>query len=313
MKSIPRNIHVHMLRRLKLFLALSRTPHGILDLATPALAALLWLGGFPRLEVALLGALTAFAGYTAVYALNDLMDIKTDKLKLRMDGFGNAQNYLDAVMGRHPVAQGLLSLWEGIVWAAAWAMVALAGAYWLNPICVLIFLAGCFLELIYCLMLKVSPVRSIISGAVKTSGGIAAVFAVDPHPSPSFLAMLFLFLFFWEVGGQNIPADWNDIEEGGHLKSRTIPVKFGPACSSQVVIGALLLAMVANLALLRFAAVKFGFVFALACVLAGVFLLLIPAWSLVKGREREQAMALFNRASYYPMALLLVVTVRYLV
>jgi 4-hydroxybenzoate polyprenyltransferase len=313
LKSMPRNNHVPMLTRLKLFFALSRTPHGILDLATPALAALLWLGGFPSLKVALLGTLTAFAGYTAVYALNDLIDLKTDKLKLRMGGFGNAESYLDGVMVRHPLARGLLSLWEGIAWAVAWAVVAIGGAYMLNPVCVLIFLGGSFLELIYCLMLKVSPMRSIISGVVKTSGGVAAVFAVDPHPSPAFLAMLFLFLFFWEIGGQNIPADWTDMEEDTHLQSRTFPVRFGPARSSLVALGSLLLAIAANLVLLHFTAVNLGPVFALAFLLAGVLLLLLPAWGLVKGREREQAMALFNRASYYPMALLLVVTLRYLI
>jgi 4-hydroxybenzoate polyprenyltransferase len=312
LKSMPRNTPIHMLTRLKLFFALSRTPHGILDMATPALAALLWLGGFPPLKVALLGTLTAFAGYTAVYALNDLVDIKTDKLKLRMGGFGNAESYLDGVMIRHPLARGLLSLWEGIAWAAAWAVVAIAGAYMLNPVCVLIFLGGSFLELIYCLMLKVSSMRSIISGAVKTSGGMAAVFAVDPHPSLGFLGILFLFLFFWEIGGQNIPADWTDMEEDTQLQSRTFPVRFGPAHASLVVLGSLLLAVVTNLVLLRFTAVKFGPVFALAFLLTGLLLLLLPAWALVRNREREQAMALFNRASYYPMALLLVVALRYL-
>lgn len=312
MKSMPRNTPIHVLTRLKLFFALSRTPHGILDLATPALAALLWLGSFPPLKVALLGILTAFAGYTAVYALNDLVDIKTDKLKLGMGGFGNAESYLDGLMVRHPLARGLLNLWEAIAWAVAWAVVAVVGAYLLNPVCVLIFLGGSLLELTYCIMLKVSAMRSIISGAVKTSGGIAAVFAVDPHPSPAFLAMLFVFLFFWEVGGQNIPADWTDLEEDTHLGSRTFPVRFGPARSSQVALGSLLLAVVTNLVLLRFTAMKFGPVFSLAFLLAGVLLLLVPAWTLVKNREREQAMALFNRASYYPMTLLLVVTLRYL-
>ena len=58
----------------KLFLGLSRTPHGILDMATPPMAALLWLGHFPPFLVVIVGLITAFAGYTAVYALNDLID-----------------------------------------------------------------------------------------------------------------------------------------------------------------------------------------------------------------------------------------------
>ena len=69
------------LSRLKLFLALSRTPHGLLDMTTPLYGALLWLGAFPSLTISLLGLITVFAGYTAVYALNDVIDYRVDKRK----------------------------------------------------------------------------------------------------------------------------------------------------------------------------------------------------------------------------------------
>ena len=68
------------LSKLPLFLALSRTPHGLLDMAAP-FAALLWLGAFPPLTVMLLGVVTVFAGYTAVYALNDVVDYQNDRKK----------------------------------------------------------------------------------------------------------------------------------------------------------------------------------------------------------------------------------------
>ena len=77
--------------RLKLFFALSRTPHGLLDMATPGLAALLWLGEFPSLRTVVIGLITSFAGYTAVYALNDLVDYRTDKEKLRLGGFQDSR------------------------------------------------------------------------------------------------------------------------------------------------------------------------------------------------------------------------------
>ncbi len=70
------------LSRLELFLALSRTPHGLLDMTTPCLAALLWLGAFPTFKVILVGLLPVFAGYSAVYALNDLIDYRSDKKKM---------------------------------------------------------------------------------------------------------------------------------------------------------------------------------------------------------------------------------------
>ena len=301
------------LAHLKFFFALSRTPHGILDMATPALAALAWYGSFPPLATALLGIVTAFAGYTAVYALNDLVDYRVDKIKLDQGGFQDTEGYLDAVLVRHPLAYGLLTYREGVVWAAAWAMLALIGAYLLNPLCVVIFVAACILETIYCLMWRTSYLRTLVSGAVKTSGGVAAVFAVDPDPSAAFLVLLFLWLFFWEIGGQNIPADWTDIEEDKSLHATTIPVRFGPVRASSIVLLALIIAVGLS-----------GFVAGLsregaqapavaAIVAAGVYLLLIPAWQLYQTKERNQASGLFNRASYYPLTLLAVTIIRIII
>jgi len=164
--------------RLKLFMALSRTPHGVLDMATPALGALLYLGTVPPLPVVLLGILTAFAGYTAVYALNDVVDYRVDREKVQNCGLPEASGDLDAVCARHPMAQGLLSLREGILWTVSWGAVALLGAYLLNPKCAVIFIGGCVAEAVYCLMLRVSYLRTLVSGVVKTAGGMAAVYAV---------------------------------------------------------------------------------------------------------------------------------------
>ena len=92
-----------------MFLALSRTPHGLLDMTTPAFAALLWLGAFPSGRIIALGLVTAFAGYTAVYALNDLVDYRVDHQKAQIaGGLRESDNYLDAAIIRHPMAQGLL-------------------------------------------------------------------------------------------------------------------------------------------------------------------------------------------------------------
>ena len=98
---------------------------------------------------------------------------------------------LDAVYVRHPLAQGLLSLKEAILWTSGWAGIALVGALLLNPVCALVFLAGCLAETVYCLMFRVSHLRILVSGVVKTAGGIAAVFAVEPNPSLQFLACPF--------------------------------------------------------------------------------------------------------------------------
>ncbi len=295
--------------RLKLFLALSRTPHGLLDLATPALAALLCLGALPPLEVMLLGLITVFAGYTAVYALNDVVDYRGDKEKIQEGGFKDGDGYLDAALVRHPLAQGLLSFKEGLLWTGSWALLALLGAYHLNPICAFIFLVGCLLETIYCLMLRVSHLRTLVSGVVKTLGGIAAVFAVEPHPSPLFLTILVLWFFFWEIGGQNIPADWHDIEEDQRWQAKTIPVRYGPQRASGLILGSLALSVALSAAIFGLSPARLPLPFLALNLAAGFYLLILPAWRLYRGQARSQASALFNQASYYPLAVLVLVLI----
>ena len=295
--------------RIKLFLALSRTPHGLLDMATPALGALLWLGAFPPLRVILIGLLTAFAGYTAVYALNDMIDYRVDKESVQLKNRSESENYLDDVLVRHPMAYGLLSLKEGVYWTAAWSLLAVVGAFMLNPLCVVIFICGCVLEIIYCLLLRITHLRTFVSGGVKTTGAIAAVFAVDPTPSPYFLILLFLWLFFWEVGGQNIPHDWADIQEDRRLNTETIPVRFGPNGATLMILISLLIAFSFSVINFYFSQADYRFPFVLAAAGAGLFLLIIPAVQLYRKKKRRYAMMLFNKASYYPLVILVVVVI----
>jgi len=302
------------LSRLKLFLALSRTPHGLLDMTTPLYGALLWLGAFPSLYISLLGLLTVFAGYTAVYALNDVIDYRVDREKARIaGGLRETDDYLDAAMVRHPMAQGLLSLREGLVWALGWSSVAIIGAWLLNPVCVLIFLAGCLLEIAYCLMHRVSPYRILISGGVKTSGAVAAVFAVDPNPSLTYVIILFIWLFFWEIGGQNIPADWADIEEDRRLRAQTVPVRFGLEGAAFLSVCAIVLALLVQPILVNFSKIGFDPFLIVVSFLLGTGLLLPPVLQLYRTRRRTHAMALFNRASYYPLIMLVVFIVNFIV
>jgi 4-hydroxybenzoate polyprenyltransferase len=292
------------LRRLKLFFALSRTPHGILDMATPGLAALLWLGTFPDFSTVLLGLITVFAGYTAVYALNDVVDLRADREKIQQGGFQDSGNYLDAAILRHPLAHGLLRFNEALLWVVCWGLIALVGAYLLNPFCMVVFAAGCSLEMVYCFMWKISPLRILISGVVKTSGPVAAILAVDPTPSPGPLVMIFLWLFFWEMGGQNIPNDWAEIDEDRMSEARTITVSYGPFAASLLVLGCLCLTVMVSFFLFFH---RQGPIPAGAALLIGFFLLLGPAFNLFRKRTRSQALVLFNRASYYPLSLLIIV------
>jgi 4-hydroxybenzoate polyprenyltransferase len=289
-------------KEVKLFLALSRTPHGLIDMATPALAALLYLGQLPTMSVMAIGILTVFAGYTAVYALNDVIDFRTDRQKVCNGGYCDGEDYLDGALVRHPLAKGALSLSAGLIWTFAWALIALAGAWLLNPVCMFIFLAGCILEAVYCLLWRVTPLRTAVSGLVKPLGAVAAVFAVDPHPSILFLGVLTLWLFCWEIGGQNIPNDWTDIEEDRSFNARTVPVVLGLRRAGLISLIALVCAMFLNLFIFWLSPLDFGPLLALLALAANTWLLLRPAMRLNERPQRQNAMILFNRASTYPLA-----------
>ncbi len=292
-------------RRIKLFLALSRTPHGLLDLAAPAQAALLALGSFPDVGVILLGLITAFAGYTAVYALNDLVDYRSDREKVsKMGEAGGGIKDVDAVFIKHPMAQGLISVWQAAAWASGWALVSFLGAYSLRPVCAVIFLVACCLEAVYCALLRVSYLRTLVSGLVKCSGALAAVLAVDPDPNPFFVAHLFLWLFLWEIGGQNVPNDWSDLQEDQSLRARTLPVELGPQKAAWVVMICLCSSAFLGLCLYWSTAGSLSPIFHLGALGAAWFLLIRPAAILFKQRTLEAAGYLFNKASYYPLAML---------
>jgi 4-hydroxybenzoate polyprenyltransferase len=295
-----------------LFLALSRTPHAALDMAAPGLSGLLLLDAFPPLHIALMGLFTVFAGYTSVYALNDLMDCRSDSARIKLAGYGGSESYLDSVIVRHPVARGFLDFREGLSWSAAWACLALAGAYALNPVCALIFLGGCLLEAIYCLLWRVSHLRAIVSGLVKSSGPLAAVFALNPDPSSAFLITLFLWFFCWEIGGQNIPADWSEIDDDRRLQARTIPVRLGPKWAGAVMLGLLLTSVLLSLFLVWMLPMKNRIVCAAAFLAAGFFLLFLPGVRLFRSGNPVDAMALFNLSSLYPFVLLVAVAVKIL-
>ncbi|MDL2321000.1 UbiA family prenyltransferase [Desulfosarcina sp. OttesenSCG-928-B08] len=298
------------LPRFKLFLALSRTPHGIVDLATPALAALLWLGHFPPLPVTLLGLVTVFAGYTAVYALNDLVDYRADREKVKAGGYADGEDFLDGVLVRHPLAKGVLRVSEGIAWTAFWAVVAMVGAWQLNPVCFFIFLLGAALEVVYCRLWQVTPLRGLVNGLVKSMGAMAAVFAVDPSPSAGFLLVFLCLIFFWEIGGQNIPNDWTDMEEDRRFNAKTLPIRLGRGRAGQVATVCLVTAFFITFLVLWVSPLTFGPVYLLGVTGLGVWLLLLPALRLNQENDRRVAMDLFNHASYYPLSLLGVTLVR---
>jgi 4-hydroxybenzoate polyprenyltransferase len=282
------------------FFALSRTTHGVLDMAAPAFCALLWLGGFPAWQTIALSLFTAFAAYTAIYALNDLLGIKCDREKFAREA-ANPGYSVEASAERHPLARNLLSVRSGLLWACTWFGLALIGSYLLNPIIVIVLLAAAALEVIYCLLLKVTPLKTLVSGLVKSSGPLAAILVVDPSPSPLLLVVI-AWVFFWEIGGQNIPSDWNYTAEDCRAEAKTIPIRYGPEKAGSLLLAALALTIIISGFLPKVSPAQLGWPYILLSLLMGGLLLLLPGIQLRRLKEPSFARRLFNRASYYPLA-----------
>jgi len=291
--------------KLQFFFALSRTHHGVLDMMAPVFAALIYLGHFPDLGIVLVGVITVFSGYTAVYALNDIVGYRDDRNNIRPDDKKGTD--LDSILIRHPLAQGMISMKSAAVWAGFWSVAALLGAYYLNPVCILIFLGGALLETIYCCLLKITYLRIVINGFVKAAGPVAAVFAVDTSPDALFLCFIFVFFFLWEAGGQNIPNDYTDIDEDRQINAKTLPLVFGRDIASSLIMGLLAVAFIVMTAVFFMSPIDFNWFSYLVFGTGSFLLLLLPARKLRKTRENQAAMSLFNKASYYPFFLLCVV------
>lgn len=292
---------------MKRFWALSRTTHGVLDLATPGFVALLWLGAFPPIWTIALSLFTAFAAYTAIYALNDLVGVAVDREKFA--GGINEGYSVEASGLRHPLAQNAISSRGGWLWFAGWFIAALISSYLLNPFIVGILIAATILEVIYCLLLKVTYLRTFVSGLVKSSGPIAAIYVVDPNPALPSVLLVLAWVFCWEIGGQNVPADWNDTEEDRRVNAKTIPLQLGTQTAGIIVLLTLGLTVAFSLLLPRVSPLPLGWLYITLSALAGILLLIKPGYELYR-RQNEGRLAakLFDSASYYPMAKLALIT-----
>lgn len=293
---------------MKRFFALSRTSHGVLELATPAFCALLWLGGFPEWTVIALSLFTAFAGYTAVYALNDIVGMAVDKEKFANEEINEGYS-VEASELRYPLARNILSFKSGLAWMGFWFILAGIGSYLLNPTIVLILIAAAILEVVYVMLFKVTYLRTFVSGLVKASGPIAAVFVVDPNPSPSALLLLLIWLFFWEIGGQNVPADWNDTVEDKRVNAKTIPIQFGAEKASLIIIVSLMITVVTSALLPSISPAALSLPYILATLVIGSIFLLQPAFQLKKNKDGRYAAKLFDKASYYPVAQFVLISI----
>ena len=199
----------------------------------------------------------------------------------------------------------MISYKMAMLWMSFWLLIAVAGAYLLNPYILIILGLAAACEVAYCMLLRVTHWRIILSGFVKAAGPVSAVLVVDPTPRVELLLLLLFWIFLWEIGGQNIPADWNDREEDQRIGAKTIPVRFGEGISKQIVMCAALLTVVSSGFLVIISPLPLGSTYVAWMLVIGAMIIIMPAYSLYSATKiTTEPARLFDFASYYPLALL---------
>lgn len=290
--------------KLKIYFGFSRTTHSFIDIAQPAIGAMIVANGFPELRIIIIGLIAAFAGYTAVFALNDLIDYKVDTKRMKYHQKTDKSFDIDTLGMRHPIAQGQLPYIKAFLWVAFWALIAIVGAYMLSPICALLFIIAGALEIIYCKLLKITPWKTIASGLMVATGALAGIYAITLTPNFLVVIVFFIWMFAWEIGGRNITNDWSDIEEDPHLGIKTVPVVYGLNFAGIMDFFFLILILASSIIIAFLPGVNLGITYLIGAIAIGLYSLILPGINLLKNKKSSDAMKLFNRACFYPTIML---------
>jgi 4-hydroxybenzoate polyprenyltransferase len=94
------------------------------------------------------------------------------------------------------------------------------------------------------------------------------------------------------------------------MNAKTIPIRWGVPIANTIILITISLTLVMSAIVFYFSRIIYGFPFVVLALAAGGYLLLMPALKLSKSRQCSHAMALFNKASYYPLVLLLIVLIK---
>ena len=284
------------------FFGLSRMSHSVLDIPYLAVAACLAIGGLPTLRTIVLGLVAAFAGLTAIFGLNDMLDRNVDARKMK-DLIGKPAAFdLDSLGFRHPVAQGKLSFSAGLAWVVFWSALSFVTAWLVRPVCAWLLVAAASLEVVYCSLLRVTPFKTILSGCNVAVGGVAGLYAVNQAPCPSLVLLYFLWALSWEMGCRNMPNDWVDYDEDVALGIKTIPVRFGLPRGAMISVATMTFTVISAALFPIVSPMPHWPLYELGASGAAAWLLITPSIAWQRDLSRASALVFFNRACFYPLA-----------
>lgn len=284
------------------FYGLSRMSHSILDVPYLAVGAILARGGMPPVRTVVLGLVSAFAGLTAIFGLNDMMDHRVDAEKMKAVAGRPAPFDLDSVGLRHPVAQGKLSFKAGLAWVLFWGVLSFATAWLVRPACAWLLLAAAGLEAAYCSLLRVTPWKTVLSGCNVAVGGLAGLYAVTRFPSAGLVSLYFMWSLAWETGCRNIANDWTDFDEDAALGIKTIAIRFGLPRAARISFVAMMMVVLCAALFPLASPLAHWPLYELGSLAAAAYLLVFPSLAWQRELSRKSALAFFNKACFYPLA-----------
>jgi protoheme IX farnesyltransferase len=272
----------------RLVVSLFKLRIGTLIMVTALVGMAVTPGAAPSLlQVAVL-ALAVLGASASVGALNQYLEVDTDRLMARTRRRAFASGALPHTPAWLLMIAALLAVSVGAAW---WVLNASAAMY--------IFLGAFFYGVVYTMWLKRRSWTNIVIGGLSGSFAVLAGAAVvDPAlgPLPLILALV-LFLWtpphFWSlaIAGQ---ADY------AAAGVPMLPVVVGPQRAAQAVFASTVALVLASLLPLWFGA---GPVYMLGA-LAGGSHFLLKSWTLARSPSRQTAMAAFF-ASLLQLSLLL--------
>lgn len=308
-------------------MGMSRVIVAVFVLAHAGLAAIIATGRIPEISTIIVGSLACFFGTGALIGLNDLLDINLDRrrfaaedevprefpgmspaeiaafnIRTPTDESGESGFDLGSLFIHHPVARGIISLRLGIAWVSLLSAASVYFIYLLKPSLWPIFFAITVFVVLYSVLGKFTCLKFLSVATAVTLGALAGWLTVtDDMPAAFWLFAAWTFL--WEIGGRNVPNDFNDAVEDKALGVKTLPVVMGSIFSSRVIMTTLVASMVISLPLFISAGMPAPFI--AGAILTAVYLLLMPAWRLWRDPRPEVSQQLYNRSAIYPLVLLI--------
>ncbi|MDP1808671.1 MAG: UbiA family prenyltransferase [Actinomycetota bacterium] len=293
---------------IRALLGMSRAIVAVFVVAHAGLAAIFATGRVPDIRTIVIGIFACLFGTGALIGLNDLLDVSLDRRRMAAEGEAPELD-LGSLFIHHPVAKGVISMSTGLIWVGCLSILSLSLISMLKSGLWPIFLLVAVCVALYSIVGRYTYFKFIFVAMAVTLGALSGWLVVAPANTTTFL-LFGAWTYLWEIGGRNVPNDFNDVDEDAALGVKTIPVVLGKARAGKIVFWALLASFLVSLPLMVMTDKPPLFIG--GAVLISLYLLLIPGYALMRDPRPQISRKLYNKSAIFPLVLLLLLMVNLL-